>query len=211
MKFEDNVSKKYRRMIEDGFQTILEIGNEKHRRTARLILNSEMHIYVAPVSRVHASGISGVIDPSETNEKIVSERLSLKDALGEVFITIAEETLGSMRGCIGTFVHENQHALDFALVIESFSNADMNPLSVYNPTLYEMEWAAHVGAGEFMLRINEDEYLEEGLGLMILGRNENGYFLNQDGIRQRLKDNYGLDLGGNLGNTASEMTGLQSR
>jgi hypothetical protein len=211
MKFDKGIAKKYRQMIEEGFQTILEIGNEKHRRTARLILDSGMHVYVAPVSKVNASGITGVINPSDTNDKIASERLSLKDALGEVFITVAEETLGSMRGCIGTFVHENQHALDFALVIESFSNADMNPLSVYNPTLYEMEWAAHITAGKFMVLINENEYLEEGLGLMILGRNDNGYFVDENGIKRRLKENYGLDLGGNLGNTASEMAGLESR
>ena len=211
MKFDKGITPKYRQMIEDGFRTILEIGSEKHRRTANLILDSEMHIYVAPVSKVNASGISGVINPSETNDKIASERLSLKDALGEVFITIAEETLGSMRGCIGTFVHENQHALDFALVIESFSHADINPLSVYDPTLYEMEWAAHIAAGEFMVRINEDEYLEEGLGLMILGRAENEYFVDENGIRRRLKDNYGLDLGGNPGATASEMAGLIQR
>jgi hypothetical protein len=170
-----------------------------------------MHIYVAPVSEVNASGISGVINPSETNEKIASERLSLRDALGEVFITVAEETLGSMRGCIGTFVHENQHALDFALTIESFSNADVNPLSIYNPTLYEMEWAAHIAAGEFMVRINEAEYLEEGLDLRILGRDEKGCFVNEEGIKCRLKDNYGLDLHGNLGNTASEIAGLIQR
>lgn len=211
MKIDNSVAKKYRRMIEDGFQTILEIGNEKHRRTARLILDSEMHVYVAPVSEVNASGITGIIRASDTNDKIASERLSLRDALGEVFITVAEETLGSMRGCIGTFVHENQHALDFALVIESFSNSDVNPLSVYNPTLYEMEWAAHVAAGEFMVRINEDEYLEEGLGLRILGRGEQGCFIDEEGIKCRLKDNYGLDLKGNLGATVSEMTGLIPR
>lgn len=211
MKIDNSVAQKYRQMIEDGFRMILEIGNEKHRRTARLILDSEMPIYVAPVSEVNASGISGVINPSETNEKIASERLSLRDALGEVFITVAEETLGSMRGCIGTFIHENQHALDFALVIESFSNSDVNPLSIYNPTLFEMEWAAHVAAGEFMVRINEAEYLDEGLELMILGRGEQGCFVDEDGIRRRLKDNYGLDLKGNPGTTASEMTGLIQR
>ena len=168
-----------------------------------------MRIYVAPVSKVHASGLSGVINPSATNEKIASERLSLTDALGEVFITVAEETLGSQRGAEGTYVHENQHALDFALVIESFSNADLNPLSIYDPTLYELEWAAHVVSGEYMLQVGKDEYLNEGLDLMILGRNENGCFLNHDGIRCRLKDNYGMELGGNVGRLASEMVGLR--
>ncbi len=211
MRFDDGIAKKYRRSIEEAFQTILDKGNETHRRTARLILDSEMLVCVFPVSKVRASGLSGVINPSETNDRIASERLSLKEALGEVFITIAEETLGSQRGAEGTFVHENQHALDFALVIESFSNADVNPLSVYDPTLYELEWAAHIVSGEYMLQVGKDEYLNEGLDLMILGRGETGCFVDHDGIRCRLKNNYGLELGGNVGSLASEMVGLHVR
>ncbi len=211
MRFDNGIAKKYRQSIEDAFETILDKGNETHRRTGRLILESEMHIYVAPLSKVKASGLSGIINRSETNDKIASERLSLKEALGEVFITIAEETLGSQRGAEGTFVHENQHALDFALVIESFSNADLNPLSIYDPTLYELEWAAHMVSGEYMLQIGKDDYLNEGLDLLILGRNETGCFLNPEGIRCRLKDNYGMELGGNVGSLASEMTGLIPR
>lgn len=198
-------------MIEDAFQTILDTGNEKHRRSARLILGSEMLVCAGPVSKVLASGITGVINPSKTNDKIASERLSLQDALGEVFITVAEETLSTRRGAEGTFVHENEHALDFARVIESFSNADVNPLSLYDPTLYEMEWAAHVASGEYMIQMNKDDYLDEGLGLMILGRSENGCFVDPDGIKCRLRDNYGLDLNGNLGNRASELAGLVQR
>jgi hypothetical protein len=209
MRFDEGIAKKYRQSIEDAFETILDKGNETHRRTARLILESEMLVCVFPVGKVKASGLSGVIDPSETNEKIAEQRLTLKEALGEVFITIAEETLGSQRGAEGTFVHENQHALDFALVIESFSNANLNPLSIYDPTLYELEWAAHIVSGEYMLQIGKDDYLNEGLDLLILGRNETGYFLNHDGIRERLKNNYGLELGGNVGSTASEMVGLR--
>jgi len=211
MRFDHGIEKKYRQSVEDAFQTILDKGNETHRRTARLILDSEMLVCVFPVSKVRASGLSGVIDPSATNDRIESERLSLKEALGEVFITIAEETLNSPRGTEGTFVHENQHALDFALVIESFSNADVNPLSVYDPTLYEMEWAAHIVSGQYMLQIGLDEYLNEGLDLLILERNESGCFLNHDGIRQRLKDNYGMEIGGNVGSLASEMVGLRQR
>jgi hypothetical protein len=211
MKIDERVEKKYRRAIEEAFETILAKGNETHRRTARLILDSEMRVFVAPVSRVKASGISGVISASDTNERIASERLSVKDALGEIFITVAEETLNSQRGAEGTFVHENQHALDFAMVIESFSNADLNPLSLYDPTLYELEWAAHVVSGEYMLQIGQDEYLDEGLSLMILGRSETGCFVDRDGIRQRLKENYGLEIGGNVGKLASELAGLEQR
>jgi hypothetical protein len=214
MKFDKGIAKKYRRSIEDAFQTILEKGNEKHRRTARLILESEMLIGCAPVSRVVASGITGAINPSRLNDRVADERLNLTEAFGEIFITIAEETIdtGFQRGCEGTFAHENQHAFDFAQTIESISNADINPLSVFNPTLYELEWEAHIAAGEYMLQIGRDEYLEEGLALMILGRDGEGRcFVDHDGIRRRLKENYGMEAGGNVGGLASEMLGLKPK
>jgi hypothetical protein len=213
MKFDKGIHKKYRHSIEDAFQTILEKGNEKHRRTAQLILDSEMLVCVHPVSKVVASGITGAISPSRLNERIADERMGLIDAFGEIFITIAEETIdtGFQRGCEGTFAHENQHALDFAQVIESFSNADVNPLSIFNPTLYELEWAAHIAAGEYMLQISKDEYLEEGITLMILGRNDGGCFLDQDGIKRRLRESYGLAIDGNQGTLASEIIGLRQR
>jgi hypothetical protein len=213
MRFDHGIAKKYRRSIEDAFHAILERGNESHRRTAKLIIDSEMLICVHPVEKVRASGITGLIDPRETNEKIEDERLNLREAFDEIFITIAEETIdtGFQRGCEGTFVHEGQHAFDFAQVIESFSDSDVNPLSVYNPTLYELEWAAHVAAGEYMLAVSRDDYLQEGLDLMILGRNEAGCFLDRDGIRCRLRDSYGLDPGDNQGRLASELLGLKMK
>ncbi len=215
MKFVNGIAKKYRQSIEDAFQTILDKGNEKHRRTAKLILESEMIIDVHPASRVGgASGITGVVDPSRLNYRIADERLNLIDAFGELFITIAEETIdtGFQRGCEGTFAHENQHAFDFAQTIESISNADINPLSIFNPNLYELEWEAHLRAGEYMLQIGKDEYLDEGLTLMILGRDAEGNcFVDHNGIRRRLRESYGMEAGGNVGGFASEMLGLRPK
>ena len=213
MRCDPVIAKKHRRSIEDAFQTILEKGNAGHRRTAQLILDSEMLVCAYPVSRVRASGMTGLIKSSRTNDRIRSERLNLREAFGEIFITIAEETIdtGLQRGCEGTFVHENQHAFDFAQVIESFSCADVNPLRVFNPTLYELEWAAHITAGEYMLLVNRDEYLQEGLELMILGRNETGCFIDQEGIARRLREGYGLEANGNQGRLASELLNLAPR
>lgn len=215
MKFKPGIVKKYRQSIDDAFQTIVDRGNEKHRRTARLILDSEMVIDVHPARSLGgASGVTGVISPSRLNDRIADERLSLLDAFGEIFITIAEETIdtGGKRGCEGTFAHENQHALDFAQTIASFSNADVNPLSIFNPSLYEMEWEAHLRAGEYMMQIGKDEYLDEGLALMILSRDAGGAcFVDHDGIRRRLKESYGIDASGNVGGFASEMLGLRTR
>ena len=215
MKFKQGIAKKYRQSVEDAFQTILDQGNARHRRTAKLILESEMIIDVHPAARINgASGITGAINPARLNDRIDEERLTLIDAFGEIFITIAEETIdtGFQRGCEGTFAHENQHALDFAQTIESFSNADINPLSIFNPSLYEMEWEAHLAAGEYMLQIDKDEYLDEGLILMILGRDSEGRcFVDHDGIRRRLKESYSIEAGGNVGGFASEMLGLKPR
>jgi hypothetical protein len=85
----------------------------------------------------------------------------------------------------------------------------MNPIGVYDPTRYELEWEAHKTAGDYMIRINRQEYLDEGLQLMILGLGSDGScFVSDDGIRQRLRNNYGLAIDGNQGKSASQMMGL---
>ena len=214
MKFEKGIAKKYRKSIEQAFEAILDKGNESHREVAEMILDSKMRIRVGPVSRINASGITGLIDAGDTNDRIEDERLSIEEAMDEIYIAIAEETIdtGGQRGCEGTFVHEGRHAFDFARTISSFSDADVNPLSLFDPTLYELEWEAHVTSGEYMLCVARDEYIEEGLQLLILGQEaERGCFLNEEGIKCRLRDNYGLALDGNPGARASELLGLKAR
>ncbi len=214
MKFENGIAKHYRQSIEDAFKTILAKGNDSHREVMKLILESKMLIRVEPVSKINASGVTGLIDTGDTNDRIEEERLSLAESFDEIYITIAEETIdtGGQRGCEGTFVHEGRHAYDFAQTIESFSNADVNPLSLFDPTLYELEWEAHKTSGEYMLRVARDEYLDEGLQLMILGRKtDGGCFLNEDGIGCRLSDSYGLTLDANPGPRASKLLGLRQR
>jgi len=214
MKFDSGIRSKYRESIERAFEAILERGNDRHREVIGLILDSRMLIRVAPVRKLNASGITGLIDAGDTNDRIEDERLSVREAFDEIYITIAEETIdtGGQRGCEGTLVHEGQHALDFAQTIASFSDADFHPLSVFDPTLFELEWAAHVTSGEYMLRVARDEYLAEGLDLMILGRDDNGNcFLNEEGIRTRLRENYGLDPLNKPGKRASKMLRIGPR
>ena len=211
MKFADDVEQKYKQSIENAFAVISEKGDEAQRFIAGEILASEMLICVQPVVKVKASGITGVIDPNQTNKKIASEKLSLRDALGEIFITIAAETIdaGGQRGCEGTIIHESRHAFDFARVIEGFSQADDGGTQVFNPTLYELEWAAHKTSGDYMIRIGRAEYLEEGLQLMVL-KNANGACeVCDDGIRQRLRQNYALDESDARGATAAEILNLK--
>jgi hypothetical protein len=109
-------------------------------------------------------------------------------------------------------VHEGRHAFDFAQAIVSFSESDTNPLSVFDPTVYDLEWEAHKTSGDYMLQIDRDEYLQEGLDLMILNRDETGAcFVDDEGIKRRLRDNYGLEENGKRGKFVSEMFGLKMK
>jgi len=214
MKFERGIDERYRKSVEDAFDTILERGNALQKEIAELILDSKMLVRVRPVSEINASGSTGLIHPRSTNERIDEESLGLREAFGEIYIAIAEETIdtGGQRGCEGTFVHEGRHAYDFARTVSSFSDADVNPLSVVDPTLYELELEAHKIAGDYMLCINKDEYLDEGLGLMILSRKEaNGpCVVDEDGIHRRLLESYKLSPE-KPGPLASELLGLRQK
>ena len=213
MKFDKGIAGNYRKSVEDAFAAILAHGTDLQKEIAKHILESNMLVRVAPVSQVNASGITGLIDTERTNERIEEEHLSLREALGEVVISIAEETIdtGGQRGCEGTFVHEGRHAYDFARTIESFSNADVNPLSLFDPTLYELELEAHKISGDYMLCINKPEYIDEGLGLMILGRDDDisPCYVSDDGIHKLLNQSYGLSPDANQGPRASELLGLR--
>src|SRR3954463_4763271 len=169
MRFDDGIDKKYIKSVEDALVAIMIQGNDEHCRVTQLILDSQMLIQVKPVSKVKASGVTGVISPWSTRRKL-DEPMMLMEALGEVYICVAKETIdtGGQRGCEGTLVHEGRHAYDFAQVIVSLSEADINPLSIFDPTLYELEYAAHKTSGEYMLCVNRDEYMNEGLDLGML-------------------------------------------
>jgi len=211
MKFDHGIEPKYRQSVEQAFDAIITNGNDFHRHMMHEIIESDMLVRVLPVSKLNASGVTGAINPIATNVKLLRERLSLREAFGEIYIAIAEETIdtGGQRGCEGTFVHEGRHAYDFAQTIESLSNADMNPIGIFNPTLYELEWEAHKTAGDYMICVDKKDYLDEGLQLMILCEEGSKCEVSDDGIMKRLNESYGLDKNGNQGALASEMLGIR--
>ena len=63
------------------------------------------------------------------------------------------------------------------------------------------------------LCVGRDEYIDEGLGLMILGRNDviEPCYVDDTGIHKRLCDSYGLTPDGNQGPRASELLGLRQK
>ena len=213
MRFDSGIADGYRKSVEDALAAIVQRGNAAHKQVTGAILESDMLVQVQPVSKVKASGVTGVIDPHKTAKKIARGEMNLLEALGEIYINIAEETIdtGGQRGCEGTFVHEGRHAYDFAAMIQSYSKAEMNPLGIFDPTLYELELAAHKTAADYMLCIDKDEYLDEGLQLMILGRKDGSgpCYVDDAGIHKRLCDSYGLTPDGNQGSMASQLVGLK--
>jgi hypothetical protein len=211
MRFDKGIATKYTDSINRAFEVVIAKGNKTQKYIAKIILESDMIICVFPVSKVNASGICGVTNPTATNKRIARERLTLHDAFAEVFLTFAEETIdnGGQRGCEGTLVHESRHAFDFAQAIASFSKADTD--LPFNPTLYELEMAAHKTAGDYMIQIGKPDYLQEGLDLLVLGELDGNIYVNEKGIKRRLLNSYNLIENEREGLRITEMTGLKMR
>jgi hypothetical protein len=84
MRFEHGIDNKYRQSIEQAFAVMLEKGNESHREVAGLMLDSKMLIRVGPVSKINASGVTGLVDNGDTNDRIEDERLSVREVFDEI-------------------------------------------------------------------------------------------------------------------------------
>src|SRR5436305_15030504 len=92
MKLPADIAEKYRNSVEDALTAIMQQGNDEHRHVSQLILDSKMLVQVKPVSEVKASGVTGVISPWRTRGKL-DEPMELMEAMGEIYICIAEETI----------------------------------------------------------------------------------------------------------------------
>lgn len=213
MKFRDSTQSKYRDAIEEAIQTVLDKGNPGHVETAKCIRDSDVHIDFVPLKEIGCSGVTGCVSPRSTNRRIKNETISLMDALGEVYIKFSDWTfdVAGQRGCTGTIVHEGLHACDFARVISSFSNAEEEPLEIYDPSLYELERRAAIASGEYLVLIGAPDYIDDGLKLSLVALDPDGKpYVDMNGIEQRMIDGYSVSPE-NPGIVMSKMLGLKQR
>jgi len=193
MIFHDNVSPRYRSMVEDAVAVILEKGNDTHRRTIKALTRGDVEIRVVPLSKINVSGITGLVSRRNTNRQINDEPISFYEALGHVHITFSDwtfDTAGS-RGVEGTLVHEGLHAFDFAEIISSFSRAETDPLDIFDLSLYELERRAAVTSAEYLSLIGKEDYIDEGMQLGLVGLDPDGVpFVDIEGIESRMQNGY---------------------
>lgn len=213
MIFDAKVEPKYRHAIEEAAHTILEKGSKQHRNTAKHVIESDLLIRFVPLDKIGCSGVTGLIDSRRTNRRIAAEELSVMEAMGEVYITFADWTfdVAGQRGCQGTLVHEGLHAYDFAKIISSFSKADTELENLYDLTLYELEHRAAVTSAEYLVRIGEPDYIDDGLKLNLVSLDADGKpFADMAGIDLRMQNGYGLN-GNNQGMLMSRMLRLRRK
>ncbi len=213
MIFDDKVQTKYRDAIEEAIETILEKGNKQHRNTARLAKETDLLVRFVPLAEINCSGVTGLINSLRTNRRIQREKLTIEEAMGEVYIAFSDWCwdVAGQRGCQGTMVHEGLHAHDFAKIISSFSNALDAPENVYDLTLYELEHRAAVTSGEYLALINKPDYIDDGLQLNLVSLDADGKpFMDLDGIKQRMQNGYGLNET-SQGAKISRMIGIKPR
>ena len=213
MKFHRNVKPKYRDAINEALDTIIARGNTGHVETAREIAASDVEIRFVPLKKIGCSGVAGLKNPVLTNARIDNEEISFREALSEVYICFADWTFDTagQRGCQGTLVHEGLHACDFARIISSFSNSQIDPLGITDLTLYELERRAAIASAEYLVLIGEPDYINEGQQLCLVNLDDTGKpCVDMPGIETRMQNGYGLNAD-NQGTMISEMVGIRPK
>jgi hypothetical protein len=191
MRFDKSVPDADRARIAQALRDIKTYGTARHAEVARFIENSEISIELGTAEKVGGSGSTLLTGAFGINWTISRGVISLFDAWRFVRLRIARETIdtGGQRGIEGTFVHEGKHAADLARMIADFSVGDQKRL--FDPTAFQREYSAHLTAAFYLMR-RGGEYAAEGLSLGILSENEGAVGVSGAGIRERLKNNYGL-------------------
>lgn len=213
MRFDSHIKPKYRDAVEEAISVVIEKGNPGHVETAECIRDSKVKISFVPLKKIRCSGVTGIINAGGTNKRIKNETIGLMEALDEVYIKFADWTfdVAGQRGCQGTIVHEGLHACDFARLISSLSNTDVDPIGILDPTLYELEHRAAVASAEYLQLIGAPDFIDDGIKLGLLAFDADGKpFVDLPGIDQRMRDGYGVTQD-SQGILMTEMLGLKSK
>ncbi len=183
-------------MLDAAVETILERGNETHRKTVNALVKGDTEIRLVPLDKIGCSGVTGLVNRPRTNRHIRAGRMGIIESFGEVHITFADwtfDTAGS-RGVEGTLVHEGLHACDFAHIISSFSRAETDPLDIFDLSLYELERRAAVASGEYLSLIAAPDYIHEGQQLGLVTLDPAGTpRVDIAGIESRMQNGYGVN------------------
>ncbi|REJ78283.1 MAG: hypothetical protein DWQ47_02135 [Acidobacteria bacterium] len=191
MRFDGKVQSADRERISQALDDIEKHGDRFHKRLSRFIRSSDLALYVDLAENVRGSGSVSLNGQWGARLAVGAGDLRMFDAARHVRLNIARETIdtGGQRGIEGTLVHEGKHALDFSKMLSSFSAA--NGRSLFNPTAYQREYSAHLTSA-FYLRLRGGEYADEGIDLGLLEVRNGELSVSVEGIRQRLRRNYGL-------------------
>ena len=125
MRFDHGIEKRYRRSVEEAFDAILAQGNDLHREIIGIILESEMLVRVQPVSKVKASGVTGLIDAGicdvvlgnriRSRREALSGGMPLYKYLANRLLTVTENMVtGENLGQVASQTIENLTAIEAA-------------------------------------------------------------------------------------------------
>ncbi|MEZ5306766.1 MAG: hypothetical protein R2684_06435 [Pyrinomonadaceae bacterium] len=190
MIFHSDVEEVDRSRVQRAVADILTYGDSFHKKIARFIDKTELVLFVGPVSVVRGSGSVQLDDMEAARLRVLDGELGLREAASYVRLNIARETIdtGGQQGIEGTLVHEGKHAMDFALMLSSFSFGGER---IFNPDAFQKEFSAHLTAAYYMWR-RGGTFIDEGVSLGLLEKNGDLVRVSPDGIRDRLKRRYGL-------------------
>lgn len=191
MIFNESVPDIDQRQIEQALKDIKFYGDKFQQIIADFIENTKINIYLDVAEKVRGSGSVQLESSWAANRAISKRKLSVTETAEFVRLSIARETIdtGGQQGIEGTFVHEGKHAMDFALMLSTFSNGVAG--KVFNPTAFQREYSAHLTSAFYLMR-RGDSYINEGISLGLLHKNGEKISINRKGITSRLKNNYGL-------------------
>lgn len=173
--------------IQQGLARILKYGNFNHKKIINNILASKIALSISSNSN---SGQCGVINQVSTQEKVLKQKLSEIDALGELHLDIDPLTANTYPGIEGTLVHETRHAYHMARCISEIS---YDKAKYYNLNGFEIEYSANVAYVEYIkqaIKLNHPDkqaLIDEAVNILRVAKKlGNTIVIDEKGIRTRL-------------------------